>query len=248
MTTPVLCSVDGGLCRLTLANPDRLNVLSLATFQALDHHLSAVDWEQVGCVLLAGEGRSFCAGHDLAALASGEETSRETEWYENRVIARLAELPCPVVGRIQGHCYTGGLELALACDLLVCADDARFADTHARFDLVPVWGLSQRLPRRVGAAKAKEMMFTGRSYSGREALAMGLVDQCVPAAELDAAVDALVRDILSASRRSLRFLKALLRESEGLPLGAGLALELHRSPGHGPEFTARLAEFRARRR
>jgi enoyl-CoA hydratase/carnithine racemase len=107
-----------------------------------------------------------------------------------------------------------------------------------------VWGLSQRLPRRVGRAKALEMMFTSRTYSGREAEAMGLVNFCVPDAELDAAVANFVKDVLANSWRSNRANKKLLNDTDGMNLKAGVAHEIHRSEGRGTEMGERLARMR----
>lgn len=241
-TTSVTCTLEDSLCRLTLCGPEKLNALSLASFEQINACLDTLDYSEVGCLLLAGEGRSFCAGHDLEGLASGEEGGN-AERIENGVVERLATLPFPVVAKVQGHCFTGGLELVLAADIIVAAEDARFADTHSRFDLVPIWGLTQRLPRRVGMAKAKEMMFTARTYSGRDALQMGLANLAVPATELDREVESLCADILAASRRSNREVKKLLRDTDGMTLAAGNAWELHHSPGHGPGFEEVIRNF-----
>jgi enoyl-CoA hydratase/carnithine racemase len=236
----VLCTLEDGLCRLTLNRPDKLNALNMATFEEIAAHLNALDMDALGCLLLSGAGRSFCAGHDLGDLASGGEAGG-VERFENGLVERLATLPFPVVAKVQGHCYTGGLELVLAADVIVAAEGAKFADTHAKFDLVPIWGLTQRLPRRVGAAMAKEMMFASRTYSGIEAAAMGLATRAVPDDALDDEVEALCRAILANSARSNRAIKQLMRETDGLPLAAGNAWELHHSPGHGPAFQAMIA-------
>ena len=150
----VQCTTDAGLARLTLDRPEKLNALSVESFRELDAHLDRIAQEQVGCLLITGAGRSFCAGHDLDGIASGSE-NQEAGRLESRVIERLATLPMPVVAAVQGYCLTGGLELALAADVIIAAHGARFADTHATWDLVPIWGLSQRLPRRVGRAKRR---------------------------------------------------------------------------------------------
>lgn len=234
--------LENGLCKLTLNNPDKLNVLSLATFEQLGALLEDLDLDSVGCVLLEGAGRSFCAGHDLEGLASGEEGGR-AERIENGVVEKLATLPCPVVARVQGHCYTGGLELVLAADIIVCAEDAKFADTHSKFDLVPIWGLTQRLPRRVGMAKAKEMMFSARTYSGLDAVAMGLANFSVPAENLEKETGKLCADILKNSSRSNHAIKKLLADTDGMTLAAGNAWELHHSPGHGPGFEELISSF-----
>jgi enoyl-CoA hydratase/carnithine racemase len=244
MAELVLCSVANGLATLTLNRPEKLNALSVEAFRQLAAHLDALNFDEVGCVLLTGAGRSFCAGHDLDDLASGAEIAGEVAHFETSLVERLATLPCPVVGAVRGHCYTGGLELVLACDIIIAAEGAKFADTHAKWDLVPVWGLTQRLPRRVGEAKAKEMMFASRTYSGREAEAMGLANLCVPDADFDAEVQRFCADVLANSARSNREMKKLIRDSEGLTLAQGIAWELHRFPGHGPDFEARLKKLR----
>ena len=239
----VLCTVENGLCRLTLNRPDKLNALNLAMFELIAAKLDAIDLEAVRCLVLSGAGRSFCAGHDLEDLASGDEGGR-AERIENGLVERLATLPFPVVAAVRGHCYTGGLELVLAADIIVAAEDAKFADTHAKFDLVPIWGLTQRLPRRVGMAKAKEMMFASRPHSGIEAAAMGLANLAVPAEALDAEVDRLCADILANSPRSNRAIKKLLTDTDGMTLAAGNAWELHHSPGHGPKYAALLRSLK----
>jgi enoyl-CoA hydratase len=245
MTTKdsVLCTLEQGLCRLTLNRPDKLNALTLSTFEAIAAHLDHLESADVGCLLLSGAGRSFCAGHDLEGLASGEEGGR-AQRIENGVIERLAMLPFPVVASVRGHCYTGGLELALCADIIVTSANARFADTHSKFDLVPIWGLTQRLPRRVGMAKAREMMFTGRTYSGVEAVQMGLANIAVTLdEELDGKVDALCADILATSRRSNRAIKKLLLDTDNMSLAAGNAWELHHTEGHGPGFAKLIRSF-----
>ena len=248
MTTgeAITCTVEDGLCRLTLNRPDKLNALNVRIFEEIAAHLDAVDYSDVGCLLLSGAGRSFCAGHDLDDLASGEEGG-QAERFENGLVERLATLPFPVVASVRGHCYTGGLELVLAADIIVAAENARFADTHAKFDLVPIWGLSQRLPRRVGMAKAKEMMFASRTYSGLEAVEMGLANFAVPEEKLDHEVEALCTDILANSRRSNRAVKKLLRDTDGMNLAAGNAWELHHSEGHGPGFEELIRSVRAKK-
>ena len=243
MTEVVLCALQDRLCTLTLNRPDKLNALNAESFRQIAAHLDRIDLTQISCVLLKGAGRSFCAGHDLGDLASGSEAGL-VERFETGVIERLATLPVPVVAAVQGHCYTGGLELVLAADIIIAATDSRFADTHAKWDLVPVWGLTQRLPRRVGAAKAMEMMFTTRTYTGEEALAMGLANLCVPADQLDTEVARLCGDILANSTRSTRAMKRLIADTDGLSLAAGLAWELYHSEGHGPDMQARIAAGR----
>jgi enoyl-CoA hydratase/carnithine racemase len=245
MSDAVLREVKDGLCTITLNRPDKLNALGADSFRGLadacDYISSHV--AEIGCVVLKGAGRAFCAGNDLGGLTDvfeGGDSSR----FRSVTVERLASLPVPTVAQVHGHCLTGGLELALAADIIIAGEGAKFGDTHGKWDLVPVWGLSQRLPRRVGRAKALEMSFTARFYSGREAEAMGLANTCVPDGDLDATVAAFVKDVLANSRRSNRAIKKLIDDTDGMPLKAGLAHEVHRSEGRGPETAERLARIR----
>jgi enoyl-CoA hydratase len=163
------------------------------------------------------------------------------------VIERLADLPLPVISAVHGHCYTGALELALAGDIILAAESARFADTHAKWALTPVWGMSQRLPRRVGTYKAREMMFTCRTYTGREAAEMGLANICVADAGFDAELAGLINRIEANSSFSHAANKRLLRETDGLSLPAGLSHEIYYSEGRGPDMETRIAAFSKRK-
>ncbi len=200
-----------GLTTLTLNRPEKLNALNPAVFVELRDHLDAIAADDsVGCVVLTGAGRAFCAGHDLEAISTGERAP--SKHFEPETVDALEQLPKPTIARIHGHCYTGGLELALGCDLLVASESATLGDTHGQWGLVPVWGMSVRLPERVGVSTAKELMFTSRRIDGPTAAAIGLVDRCVPDDELDATVDALATEILANSRGTNRIVKALIAD------------------------------------
>jgi len=244
-TDLVLREEAEGCCTLTLNRPQKLNALNFAVLKALDAHLEHIEAHvaDIGCVVLRGAGRSFCAGHDLDDIGGGGE-GRDVAHFETRTIERLSNLPQPVIAVVQGHCLTGGLELALGADIIIAAESAKFADTHGKWDLVPVWGLSQRLPRRIGRAKALEMSFTSRTYSGSQAADIGLANFCVADAELDASVAAFVKDVLANSWRSNRAIKTLIDDTDGMTQKAGLAHELHRSIGRGGEMAERLARMR----
>ena len=232
-----------GAATLTLNRPEKLNSLNVALFAELAAHVARLADEQdtVGLVIVRGAGRCFSAGHDLGDIAAGERLPEP--YFQARVIERLADLPQPVITAVHGHCYTGALELALAGDIILAAENAKFADTHAKWALTPVWGMSQRLPRRVGTYRAREMMLTCRTYSGREAEAIGLANLCVADADFDARIDALAAEILANSWFSHRANKRLLRETDGLLLKAGLAHEIARGEGRGPDMEARIAGF-----
>ena len=247
MTDLVIRANSDGCAYLTLNRPEKLNALTVAMFERLRVHVDAIaQVESVGVVVLGGSGKCFSAGHDLADIAAGEMPP--SPHFQSETIERLANLPQPVICAIHGHCYTGGLELALAGDLLIAAENARMADTHAKWGLTPVWGLSQRLPRRVGLAKARQMMFTCRTYDGRAAAAMGLADECVPDDAFERRVREIAAEIAAHSWFSHRANKRLLIETDGLPLGAGLAQEGYRTEGGAPDALDRLQTFKARGR
>lgn len=229
---------DGAVATLTLNRPDKRNALNLALWGELAAHLDTIEksGESIAVVVLRAAGAVFCAGNDLKERGA----QAPSRFYQAKLVTRLADLAQPVIVAVQGGCFTGGLELALAADIVVASESASFADTHGKFALVPVWGMSQRLPRRVGQWKAREMSFTGLAVSGSEAARIGLANHCVPDAELDAKVRALADAIAAQSRHSVFAYKRLYREQADLPLSAGLAHEVFDGAGVGPDFAERV--------
>lgn len=243
MTNLVLREDDAGLSILTLNRPDALNALSPALFVELRAHLDAiaVSVETIGCVILAGKGRSFSAGNDLKAIQAGERAP--SPHFQAETLEAIERLPQPVIAAVQGHCYTGSLELALACDLIIAAESAKFADTHGKWGMSPTWGMSQRLPRRVGLTRAKELMYSGRVVAGREAVTLGLAVDCVADAQLMPSAVALARGFLANSWFTLRADKMLVNGGLDHTLADGLAFERSNSPGRGPDLEERLKAF-----
>ena len=234
-----------GLAILTLNRPEVLNALSPSLFVALREHIDALaeQTDEVGCVILCGKGRSFSAGNDLKAIQAGEVAP--SRHFQAETLDAIENLPQPVIAAVQGHCYTGSLELALSCDLLVAAESAKFADTHGKWGMSPTWGMSQRLPRRIGLLAAKEMMFSGRVVSGAEAAEMGLANRCVPDDDLMPATVAMARGFLENSWFTLRADKMLVNRGLNYTLAEGLRFERDNSPGRGPDLEERLKQFGA---
>lgn len=231
-----------GVCTLTLSRPEKLNALDTAAFEALDAQLAALEGDaRVGCVVLRGAGRGFCAGADLGEL---DGPNAPAPRFKPGVIERLARLETPVIAAVHGVCFTGGLELALACDFIVADTTAKFADTHGKWGLVASWGMSQRLPRRIGLAAAKRMMMTARTIEAAEAKALGLVDLLAPEGGLDALVAGFAAEITANSSFTNAANKRLLRETDGLSLAEGLAHEHDRHPGRAPDWRERIDRFR----
>ncbi len=243
MSAFVLRQDADGVATLTLNRPDKLNALNVAVFEDLHAHVEALERQidSIGLIVVRGAGRCFSAGHDLSDIAEGEKLPMPN--FQAHVIERLARLPQVVVSAVHGHCYTGALELALAGDIILVSENAKLADTHARWALTPVWGMSQRLPRRVGQAKAAEMMHTCRTYSGREAQAIGLANACYPDEDFEAGVSAFCQEVLENSWFSLRANKRLLLDTDGLSLAAGLSHEIYYNEGIGPDMDERISRF-----
>ena len=243
MAELILRSDENGIATLTLNRPEALNALSPKLFVELRNHIENIvsEIESVGCVILRGEGRSFSAGNDLKAIQSGERAP--SPHYQAETLDMIENLPQPVIAEVQGHCYTGSLELALACDLLIASDSAKFADTHGRWGMVPVWGMSQRLTRRIGPIKAKEMMFTGKIVSGSEAFRLGLANECVPENFLKDRTLEIANQIVQNSWHTLRSDKYLVNAGMSMSYEDGKLFEREKSPGPDPDMQDRIKNF-----
>jgi enoyl-CoA hydratase/carnithine racemase len=244
MTKLVLRENHGGAAVLTLNRPEKLNALSKELIESLDEHVEAIARESktIGLVILRGAGGNFSAGHDMNEVLAQVKAHAKPHYYVE-VIDKVANLPQPVIAAVRGHCSTGALELALAADLIAASESAQFCDAYARWGLTPIWGLSLRLPHRIGTAKASEMMFTCRTYSGREAHDMHLVNFCWPEQQFEAELAALAADILANSWYSNQVDKRALLESDALTLHDAHALGLFKNEGLAPDAAQRVAKF-----
>ena len=228
-----------GVCTLTLNRPSKLNALTPDLFVELRGHVDALAADEtVGCVILGGAGRSFCAGNDLGGIASGVRPP--TPHHQAETIDAMEALPMPTIARVQGHCFTGGLELALGCDLIVATRSAQLGDTHGQWGLVAGWGMTVRLPERVGVPKAKELMYTARRITGVEAEAIGLVNRAVDDEALEAEVDELAAAIVANSWDTSRFDKALLADGRTMTRSEALAHERSAPYGRPRDMRERL--------
>ncbi len=239
----VLRHDEDGIATLTLNRPEALNVLSPNLFIELREHIDniAATPDEIGCVILRGEGRSFSAGNDLKAIQAGEVAP--SRHYQAETLEAIENIPQVVIASIQGHCYTGSLELALACDLMIVRESAKLSDTHGKWGMSPTWGMSQRLPRRIGPLKAKEMMYTGRVVTGPEAATIGLANECVSDDALVSHTLELAKQITANSWHTLRADKMLVRGGQDLSLSEGLKYERENSPGRSPDLEERLKDF-----
>jgi enoyl-CoA hydratase/carnithine racemase len=242
MSELVLRSDHEGCATLLLNRPDKLNALTVDLFRELRSHVTALAKDDaIGCVILRGAGRCFSAGHDLSDIATGEAVP--SRGWHSETLRLLERLPKPVIAGVHGHCYTGALEVALAADFIVATESARFADTHSKWALTPVWGMSQRLPRRVGLPTCKRLMFTAETVGAEEALRIGLCEKVVPDATFEAELAALAKAIMANSSFSHAANKRLLEATDARPLDAGLQWEVLENEGVGPDMQARIAAF-----
>ncbi|MTJ81873.1 MAG: enoyl-CoA hydratase/isomerase family protein [Telmatospirillum sp.] len=248
MNGEVLRTDKDGVATLVLNRPEKGNALTTEMFEELEKHLDSIAREikTIGLVILRGAGGHFSTGYDMAEIA--ELTAAHAKPHtQSEVIEKLANLPQPVICAVEGHCTTGALELALAADLIVAAESARFSDAGAKWGLTPIWGLSLRLPQRIGQAKARELTMTCRTIGGREAEAMHLANVCYPDDGFETGLSALVRQILANSWYANRVNKRVLIETEGLPLSEAMSLEMFKNEGLAPDAAQRVATFFHRR-
>jgi enoyl-CoA hydratase len=227
--TSILLSRSGPVATITLNRPDALNALTDEMLRALGDALEEVASGDAAVIVLTGAGRAFSAGVDLKALGQrsldGGKVGDILDVPARRVTGLLTTIPKVVIAKVNGFCFTGALELVLACDVAVAAEGAKFGDTHAKFGLRPTWGMSQRLVAAVGVTRARALSYTAQTFTGADAARWGLVAQAVPLDELDAAVDALVASIAANSADSLAAYKDLYRVALERGLADGLAYE-----------------------
>ena len=233
---------ENGLCWLTLNRPDKLNSLTVGMFKELRQHIIDLKKDDtVGCVVLRGAGKCFSAGHDLGDIAEGEKVP--SPGWHSETLRMLEKLPKPVIAAVHGHCYTGALEVALAADFIVAAQSAKFADTHAKWALTPIWGMSQRLPRRVGTATAKRLMFTAETVTADIALEIGLCEAILADETFEEELHYFTDRILANSTFSHAANKRLLEATDCDPIDAGLQWEITENEGVGPDMHERISAF-----
>jgi enoyl-CoA hydratase/carnithine racemase len=219
-------SEEDGVEILVLTNPP-VNALSTVLLGDLDRSVRELAADpKVRAVVLTGEGQYFSAGADVKEMATLDLSSAPDIARKGlAVYGRLAALPAPVIAAINGLALGGGLELALACDLRLAGESAKLGAPEVTLGLIPAYGGTQRLPRLVGVAKAKELIFTGAMISAAEALRIGLVNKTVPAGqELRAARD-LAHTIAQRAPKAVQAAKRAIAEGLEMPLALGIENE-----------------------
>jgi enoyl-CoA hydratase len=236
-----------GWAVVTLNRPHKLNALSIQLRQQLHAQVKALEQDPgIHVLILTGDGKVFTAGLDLDEWNATDEPAAAA--FTHDAVASLKQFSGPVIAAIQGAAITGGVEIALACDLIVASSQAKFADTHAHVGLLPGWGGSVRLAERVGMQRAKELALTGRFSSAQEALQWGLVNHVVEPDQLLPFAQDLARQMLRAEPAHMKAYKALLDAEAEILQGAAMRYEREQAKAHNArssltQIQARLARF-----
>ncbi len=225
----VLYEVRDGIGHVTLNRPHRLNAMVPRLMRDLHRALqAAAEDPAVRVVLLSGEGRAFCAGDDLKEADKGYGGVAEIRRFIDeiqQVTVDIKTMRKPVIAAVHGYAVGGGCELALGCDLVVAAEDAKFGFPETGVAQFVTGGVTHFLPRAVGLAKAKELIMTGDFFDGREAARLGLVNRAVPAAEVLDCARALARKIMERAPVSIEFAKQALESGVQTDLATAMAFE-----------------------
>jgi len=233
MTTDLIENVKDAVAVLTLNRPDRLNAMSRPMLDALLEALPRLAEDPaVGVVVLTGAGRGFCAGGDVKAMAEGSELGGQTMEEKAQALRSrmetsrwLHEMPKPTIAMVRGPAAGAGLSLAMACDMRIASDTARFGTAFARVGYSGDFGGSYYLTRLVGTAKARELYFTADLLDAQQALALGLVNRVVPDARLEEETMALAARLARGPRVAYRYMKRNMNAAETASLKEMLDLE-----------------------
>ena len=230
----VLFELNDGVATVTLNRPEKANAFDGEMWLALEEAAEKIKLDAgIKAVILYGAGKAFCGGLDINQAAAegiclGDRTLRpgfECLQYVSGVFTMFEQLPVPVIAAVNGGCIGLGFELILACDIRIAAESAVFSIPEVQFGLVPDCGGTQRLPRLVGPAMAKELIFTGRRIDAAEALRIGLVNHLHPAESLLAETIRMAEEIASHSADAVQASKRCLNAAMNTSLDAGLQFE-----------------------
>ncbi len=219
---------NAGVVQLTLNRPEALNALNSELIVALGSALESLEArDDLRGVLLTGAGeKAFVAGADIAEMR--DKTPEQARYFANQALValkRLETLPVPTVALVNGYALGGGCELSLACDWAIATDNAFFAQPEVGLGIIPGFGGTQRLPRRVGPAMALDLITTGRRIDANEALRVGLVNRVVSLDERDATIDELTKQLSRNGPNAMRDAKRAIHDGQDLALDSALALE-----------------------
>jgi enoyl-CoA hydratase len=251
---PVRTTLRDGVGTIELSRPAVFHCLSQRMLSEIGAAITTFERDGARAVLIVAEGKNFCTGaalDEVEAVRGGEAELRDYLALGHSVLDRIEASPLPVIAAVQGLCLAGGIELALACDVVFAAEDARFGDQHAAFGLIPGWGGSQRLTRAIGLRRALDLMYSARWLDASTALQWGLVNYLAPPARLRDDALAYAGLLATRSRDGLAAIKRLGRHAadDGQSLPDGLRREQQEAMRvlTGVDINEGLAAFRERR-
>lgn len=245
-------SIENGVAEVVLNRPDKMNALNETMVNELSAALDQAEKAQVRALLIRGEGPGFCAGRDLADADPGNEDAEAIlQGIFNPPIRRIAEFPAPTFAAVHGACLGVGLGVALACDVVYVSEDLKIGSPFARIGAVLDSGGHSFFVARIGSHRALELIYTGRLLSGPEAVGWGLVNQCVPKAELLEKVRALAATVAKGPTAALMESKRIVRmiDEEGLGLSDVLNLEARAqgAAGRTADYKEGISAFQHKR-
>jgi 2-(1,2-epoxy-1,2-dihydrophenyl)acetyl-CoA isomerase len=251
----ILFSVDGGIGRLTLNRPDKLNSFNTQMHREVRDALDRLPSSDARVLVLTGAGRGFCAGQDLGdrAVAPGSvqnvDLGESIDKYYKPLVLALHTLAMPVIAAVNGVAAGAGANIALACDLVIAASSASFVQAFSKLGLLPDSGGTWILPRLVGNARALGLTVLGGKLPAEQAAAWGMIWQCVPDADFAGAVDALAHALAAAPTRGLAWTKAAIRGSWQHSLAEQLDIErdAQRELGRSADYAEGVAAFLEKR-
>jgi enoyl-CoA hydratase len=216
---------QGSIWTLTVDRAEARNALDTLTVQELHQALDSLDSSKNGVLILTGAGdKAFVSGADIASLRARKK-AQAFDRINQGLFNRIEDFPWPVIGAVNGYALGGGCEYALACDIRIASENARFGLPEASLGIIPAGGGTQRLPRLIGLARAKDWILTGDIYDAQEAYRVGLVSKVVPLDKLMETAKEVARTILARAPLAVRLAKISLNASARTPLDAGLTIE-----------------------
>jgi 2-(1,2-epoxy-1,2-dihydrophenyl)acetyl-CoA isomerase len=249
----LLVTLEDGIKRITINRPEKRNSVDVETVELLHDAIARSSKDDCKAVIITGTGDAFCAGADLQATSERDirniDVTASLREHTNPTILAMRALPKPIIARVHGPAVGVGCNYALACDILIASEQAKLGQVFVKIGLMPDGGSTYFLPRRVGYAKAFELMATGDIITANEALALGLVNRVVPFEELDTTVNAMAARLAMAAPIALRKIKEGLNHGQNSDLASALDFEAVNQDAcfHSADFMEGVAAFLEKR-
>ena len=253
-TDKLLVTLEDGIKRITFNRPERRNSVDTETVELLHNAIQQSAEDDSKVVILTGAGDSFCAGADLQATSERDikniDVTASLRDHTNPTILAMRNLSKPIIARVHGHAVGVGCNYALACDILIASEQAKFGQVFVKIGLMPDGGSTYFLPRMVGYARAFELMATGDIISANQALALGLVNRVVPFEELDSTVNAMAARLAGAAPIALQKIKQGLNHGQNSDLASALEFEAVNQDAcfHSDDFMEGVKAFLEKRK